>query len=78
MKIETFDPDDFLTLTTNSGCKTFKQHARLKFLPMSVYFEVGSIRTILAMKDVSNIPGVRVHMDTGIERAITVFFKGRK
>ena len=77
-KIEQCDPDDFLTLTTNARCRTFKQHARLKFLPMSVYYEVGSIGTILAMKDVENIPGVRVYMDTTIERAIKVFLKGRK
>ena len=74
-KIEQCDPDDFLTLTTNAGCRTFKQHARLKFLPMLVYYDVGSIGTILAMKDVANIPGVRVYMDTTIERTITVFLR---
>ena len=69
--------EDILTLSTNAGCRVFDKQAMLKFLPMSVHFDEGSMATIVSMKDVANVTGVCVHMDTDIERAIKIFYKGK-
>ena len=44
---------------------------------MSVHFDKDSMVIIVSMKDVANVPGVRVHMVTDIERAIKVCYKGK-
>ena len=33
--------------------------------------------TILSMKDFANVPNLRIHMDSDIEKAINVSYKGR-
>ena len=75
--VELFRDEDILTLSTNAGCRFFDQQAMLNFLLMLVHFYKDSMATILSMKDVANVPGVRVHMDTNIKRAIKVFIKGK-
>ena len=44
---------------------------------MSVHFNQKSMATILSMNDFSNVPGVRIYMDSDVEKAINVSYKGR-
>ena len=69
--------EDILTLSMNVGCRVFNQQAMLKFLPILVHFDKDYMATIVPMKDVANVPGVHVHMDTNIEREIKVFIRGK-
>jgi hypothetical protein len=75
--VEACRDEDILTLSTNAGCRVFDQQAMLKFLPISVHFDKNSLATIVAMKDVANVPGVRVQFDTDVERSINVFYCGK-
>ena len=68
---------DKLMVATNGGSITFASTASFKFLPLTVFFNPNSMATILSMRDVANIPGVQICMDTNKERAIFVFFNGK-
>jgi len=57
---------------TNGGSKSFNQKAKLKLLPMSIYYNEDSMANILAFADVAFIPGVKITMDTKKERAMNV------
>ena len=55
---------------------SFNQKAKLKLLPMSIYYNKDSMANILAFADVASIPGVRITMDTDKERAMNVAYDG--
>ena len=65
-------PDNVLMVFTNGGSKTFDETALLKLLPMTIHHNPDSMATILSVKDVGNIPGVQITMDTLKEKAIIV------
>ena len=49
--------------------------ANLKLLPVVVHFKKDSMATILGLKTVSKIKGVRLTMDTGIDKCIKLMLK---
>ena len=53
-------------MSTNGRNKTFKKKGVLKLLPIPVHFEEDSLATVLSLKDVANIKGVHVTMDTSV------------
>ena len=59
-------------MSTNGVSKTFRKRAFLKLLPIRVHFEEDSLATVLFIKDVANIKGVYVTMDTRAEKFISV------
>ena len=61
-----------LTVVTNGGRQTFEHIAVMKELPLQVYYKKDSLANIIALRDVANIPGVSITMDTSKERAIMV------
>lgn len=63
------DKNKNLVLTTNGRDKEFFWIAELKMLPLTVHFDEGSPATILSFKDVANILGVSIWIDTKKERA---------
>jgi len=73
--IKDCEESDVLIITTNAGLRVFPEIARLKFFSISVYFDENSMATILSLKDIANIPGMRITMDTSVEKAINVKFK---
>ena len=70
--------DEELTVITNGGRQTFKHIAVLKDLPLQVYYKKDSLANIVALRDVANIPGVNILMDTSKERAIMVKMNAEK
>ena len=72
-----FTLDETLTVYTNGVSKTFTQMAPLKFLPMEVHLNIDSMTNIIAIKDVSSIPGVHISTDLRKERAIIMEYKNQ-
>ena len=64
--------EERLILNTNGGSVSFDQMADLKLLPMSVNFNADTMATVLSIKDVANLNGVHLTMNTLEERAILV------
>ena len=44
---------------------------------MSVHFNEESMSTILSMKDVANVPGIIIHIDSDVYTVISIFLKER-
>ena len=47
----------------------------LNVLPFIVHVNYNSLATIIYLKDVNNIPGVSVTMNTSIEKAMNVILR---
>ena len=69
--------NDCLTVFTNGGQKTFDEIGDLKMLPLKMHFNEDSMANILCLKDVANIEGVQITMDSLKERAMLVHHKGQ-
>ena len=55
-----------LTILTNVGPQLFYQKGTLMFLSLYLHAKEKYLATILLLKDVNNITGVRANMDTSI------------
>ena len=64
-----------LTVLTNGGTLFFDQKDRFTFLPFSVHLRNIFLVTILSIKYTNKNSGVRVTMDTSIEKAMSVIMK---
>ena len=64
--------DKEIKVLTNGGSLLFDRKGRLTFLPSGVHVNYNSLATILSLKYVNKIIGVRVTMDTSIEKAMHV------
>ena len=53
----------------------YNQVAGLIILPTTVHFNKDSIANVLSFKKVSELPGVRITTDTGVEKAFFVHTK---
>ena len=53
-----------LTVVTNGGSIIFDQKGRLTFLSLNVHVNEDALEKIPYFKDVDNIPGVNVTLDT--------------
>jgi hypothetical protein len=65
-------PSEVLTVLTNGGSKTFTKKGTCVFLPVTVHLNESSMANILAFRDIVNIPGARVTLDTDVDRTIKV------
>ena len=63
---------DQLLLITNGGSMKFEEKGTLNLFPMSVHFNPNSMANILSLKEVGDLDGVHIKMDTSQERAIHV------
>ena len=71
--IRTCAPHECIQVVTNgNGSVIFDKMGTLSLLPLAVHVNVDSMANILSLRDVSNIDGVRVTMDSFEERAICV------
>lgn len=61
-----------LLVHTTGGDKVFNQKGELTLLPMTSYYTPHSLANILLFKEVANLPGVCIVMDTLQEKALTV------
>ena len=68
-------PGSGITVITNGGSQHFGAEADLKLLPMRVFFNPDSMANILSLSDIANIEGVRITMDTDIDRAIQLHYR---
>ena len=57
-----------LKVLTNGASLIFDWKGRLTFLPLNVHVNKNSLATIKYLKDVNNIPGVRVNIDTSLDK----------
>jgi hypothetical protein len=68
--------EEELVIQTNGGEKCFDLKSKMKLFPIDVHFNDDSMANILSLKDVAELEGVRITMDTSEERAISVHFQG--
>lgn len=68
------DPGNEITALTNGGSKHFDKEADLKLLPIKMAMNPTSMANIVSMKDVTSLQGVKVVMDSTVERAIFVHY----
>ena len=61
-----------LLALTNSGSNQYDHEGDFIFLPMKVYVKKYSLAIVLSMKEVCDLEGVTVTMDSSIELAIIV------
>ena len=69
-------PGDGITVVTNGGSESFKQHGMMRLLPLRVHFNAQSIANIVSLSDIANLEGARLTMDTNIARAINLHING--
>ena len=74
-KIATCKNHEIITVSTNGGLKDSNKEENLKLFLMTVHFNKNYMAKILSFKEVVDIPGVRITMDTNQERAMTVTMK---
>ena len=67
-----FDETEKLWLNTNGGPIYFDKKGIFKIIPAEVYFNKSAIATVLGMKDVLSVPGVRVVYDSAVKRSFYV------
>ena len=63
---------DEMTTMTNGGPRVFQKEATLKLFPLKVYFDQESLATVVSYHEVSQLPGVRIVVDTAVENTINV------
>ncbi len=68
--------DELHLYSSGGGYSVFDQKGWCTFLPTEVYYSENSIANIFSLKDVANIPGVTVTMDTSKARAMYVHYNG--
>ena len=56
--------EEELTVLTNGGSLLYDRKGRLIFLPLCGHVNNNDLVTILSLKDVKNVSGVRMTMDT--------------
>ena len=76
--IRSCNPGDEVTVVTNGGARSFSKEATLNILPIRVHFNAESLANILSLSDVANLPGVRLTMDSEVERAIVLHLHDNK
>ena len=61
-----------LTILKNGGSLLLDRKVSLTFVPLSAHVNDNYLATMISLKNVNNIVGVRVTMDTLIEKAMRV------
>ena len=64
--------DEILKIHTNGGSLTFEEIGKMKYLPMSAYYNARSITNVLSLKAVDDINGLYVTMNTKTKPGIFV------
>ena len=67
--------NETLRINTNGGTKVYNQIGDLNLLPLRVHVNETSLANILSLKDVANVSGAKVTMDTSQSRSIQVLLK---
>jgi hypothetical protein len=66
-----------IRVETNSGYKNLDHIGKFKMFPLDVHFYATSMVNILSFQAIASLKGVRITMDTVVERAINVEYKGK-
>ena len=64
--------DETLLIHTNGGDTIFHQQGDLNIVPITAHYDPMSLAKILATKDVQNISGIRITVDTLEESSIII------
>ena len=70
--IRGFLEEERLTVVTNGGNRSFNEIGKYEIFPIEAHFNLHSMYNIVALKDMANVTGVRITIDSSNERAITV------
>ena len=73
--VNNFSKHEELTVLMNGRSLIFDRKGRLTFLPLNLHVNKDYLAILLYIKDVNNIPGVRVTMDTLIDKSINVILR---
>ena len=65
---------DPMMIVTNGGTESFPQTAIANMLPIPVHFNEQSLANIFSLKDVADLEGARLTMDTSVSRAINLHY----
>ena len=63
-------------MVTNGGNKAFNDIGEYEIFTIEAHLNLHSMANIVALKDMVDVPGVRITMDRSKERAITVEYQG--
>jgi hypothetical protein len=69
--------DEELMIQTNGSSKCFDLKSKMKLFPIEVHFNSNSMANILSLKDVAEMTGARITMDTSKNCEIIVHFNGQ-
>ena len=69
------DEDEVLEVIANGGRMTYKTLGTMKLFPMVSYFNKSSLANIISMKKLSEVEGIRITMDSQVEKSIKVTTK---
>ena len=70
--MRTCEEGERLQIVTNGGELSYNQIGAMKLLPIQAYYNEKLIANVISLKQVGDIPGVKVPMDTSQEKAIKV------
>ena len=65
-----------LHIVTNGGSLEYKTMGTLKMFPMVAHYNEDSIANIISLHRVASLRGVRITMDTNIEKDMIFHFNG--
>ena len=72
------DENEKLRVVTNGGELSYDQIGDLKLLPIQAYYNENSIANIVSLKQVGDIPGVKITMNSADEKSIRVHYKNKE
>ena len=70
--------EESILLYSDAGTQVYNKMGDLKDFPMKAMFNSNGIANVLSLKEVSEIPGVVITMDTSVDPGITVTFEDGK
>ena len=75
--IRKFLEEERLTVVTSGGNKEFNEIGEYEISPIEAHFNLHPMANTVALKDMSDVPGVRITMDSSKDSANTVDYQGK-
>ena len=69
--------EERLNVVKNGGNKAFNEIGEYGLFPIEAHFNLHTMAKMVALKDMTNVPGVRITMDSSKQHAIAVDYEGK-